>query len=108
MGKSKNKYGAVSITKEDLIKHANQVHKRLEFLQKVYELNKKLKDIRVAYSKVLNPNFEFEKTKEYEEYLKEKAQYDFDYWYEMEYLPAVKQLEEDLDKTNKQIMERGE
>ena len=105
--KMSKKKGVVTITKEDLIKHANQVHKRLEFLKRAYELNERLKEIRIKGSRVLKPNFDFETTPEYEKYLRDKAEYDFEYWYEMEYLPTIEQLEEDLRKTNQRIQEKG-
>jgi len=100
---SKKRKNKVKITKQDLELHLELVRKKLDFLKRAYELNRMLRDIRVKNPKVLNPNFEFETTPEYQEYLKEKAKYDFDYWYEFEYLTQLKALEDDLDKTNQQL-----
>lgn len=103
----KRKQKQREISPEEIKKEIERMERDLNNLHKAKELNEMLLNIRTKNPKVINPNFEFERTKEYEEYLVKKAKFDYDKWHNETYLPNVKYLKEKIDGLKKQLGENN-
>lgn len=107
MGK-KQKPKVRKITPEELKSEIERMERDLEKLEQAKKLNDMLLEIRTKHPKVLNPNFEFEKTPEYEEYLKKKAQFDYENWIKDTYLPNKEYLQEKIKGLKEQLGEKND